>query len=106
MKALMGKKAVRVLHLEDDENDRILVKEMLRAEGLNCEFTAVKTREGLEKTLQAENFDLIISDYSMPSFDGLSGLAVAHELSPETPFIFFSGTIGEESAVNSLKKGA
>jgi len=106
MKAFVGKKSVHVLHLEDDENDRILVQEMMRAEGLDCDFTAVKTRDSLEKALKDGNFDLIISDYSMPSFDGLSGLAVARELSPETPFIFFSGTIAEESAVESLKKGA
>src|SRR5277367_1950587 len=99
MKALGEKKAVRVLHLEDDKNDRLFVQEMMRADGLVCEFTAVQTRNDFEGALHQSNFDLIISDYSMPSFDGLSGLSVAHELSPKTPFIFFSGTIGEESAV-------
>jgi len=97
---------VRVLHLEDNENDRLLVEEMMRADGLDCEFTAVQTRDALEASLHQGGFDLILSDYSMPSFDGMSGLAMAHEMSPKTPFIFFSGTIGEESAVNSLKKGA
>jgi two-component system cell cycle sensor histidine kinase/response regulator CckA len=106
MKALGEKKAVRVLHLEDNENDRLLVEEMMRADGLDCEFTAVQTRDDLESSLHQGGFDLIISDYSMPSFDGMSGLAMAHEMSPKTPFIFFSGTIGEESAVNSLKRGA
>jgi len=106
MKALGEKKAVRVLHLEDDENDKLLVQEMTRADGLECEFTTVQTRGDFETALHQNGFDLIISDYSMPSFDGLSGLSIAHELSPKTPFIFFSGTIGEESAVNSLKKGA
>jgi PAS domain S-box-containing protein len=56
--------------------------------------------------LQKHYYDLIISDYSMPSFDGLSGLEMARKLCPDTPFIFFSGTLGEESAVDSLKKGA
>ena len=106
MKALGEKKVVRVLHLEDNENDRLLVEEMMRADGLDCEFTAVQTRGDLESSLHQGGFDLIISDYSMPSFDGMSGLAMAHEMSPKTPFIFFSGTIGEESAVNSLKRGA
>lgn len=106
MKTFAEKNTVRVLHLEDDENDRILVQEMMRAGGLNCEFTAAITRESLEQALQANQFDLIISDYSMPSFDGLSGLAIAHKLSPRTPFIFFSGTIAEESAIESLKNGA
>jgi two-component system cell cycle sensor histidine kinase/response regulator CckA len=106
MKALGENKVVRVLHLEDNENDRLLVEEMVRADGLDCEFTAVQTRDDLESSLHKGGFDLIISDYSMPSFDGMSGLSIAHELSPKTPFIFFSGTIGEESAVNSLKRGA
>jgi PAS domain S-box-containing protein len=106
MKALGEKKTVRVLHLEDNETDRLLVEEMMRADGLDCEFTAVQTRNDLESSLHQGGFDLIISDYSMPSFDGMSGLAMAHEMSPKTPFIFFSGTIGEESAVNSLKRGA
>ncbi|HEY1719476.1 MAG TPA: response regulator [Verrucomicrobiae bacterium] len=106
MKAFGCKKAVRVLHLEDNENDRLLVEEMVRADGLDCEFTAVQTRVDLETALHQGGYDVIISDYSMPSFDGLSGLAIAHELSPKTPFIFFSGTIGEESAVRSLKNGA
>src|SRR5271169_2543046 len=106
MKALGDKKVVRVLHLEDDLNDRLLVQEMVRADGLDCEFTPVQTRGDLERALHQGSFDLIISDYSMPSFDGMSGLAIAHEISPKTPFIFFSGTIGEESAVNSLQKGA
>lgn len=106
MKGTEDKKAVRVLHLEDDKNDRLLVQEMVRADGLDCEFTAVQTKVDFEKALHETNFDLIISDYSMPSFDGLSGLVLAHEAAPRTPFIFFSGTIGEDSAVESLKKGA
>jgi two-component system cell cycle sensor histidine kinase/response regulator CckA len=106
MKALEGKKVVRVLHLEDNENDRFLVEEMVRADGLDCTFTAVQTRGDFETALHQGGYDLILSDYSMPAFDGLSGLAIAHELSPKTPFIFFSGTIGEDSAVKSLKNGA
>jgi two-component system cell cycle sensor histidine kinase/response regulator CckA len=106
MKVLGEKKAVRVLHLEDDPNDRLFVQEMVSADGLDCEFTPVQTRGDFETALHQSSFDLIISDYSMPAFDGLSGLAIAHELSPKTPFIFFSGTIGEDSAVNSLRKGA
>jgi two-component system cell cycle sensor histidine kinase/response regulator CckA len=106
MEALGKKKTVRVLHLEDDKNDRLFVQEMTHADGLDCEFTAVQTRNEFEKALHQGSFDLIISDYSMPSFDGMSGLSIAHELSPKTPFIFFSGTIGEDSAVKSLKRGA
>src|ERR1700685_1241615 len=99
-------KLIYVLHLEDDEHDRIFVAEMLRTGGLNCQLVAVKTPGDFESELRKQQYDLIISDYSMPSFDGLSVLAMAREISPDTPFIFFSGTIGEESAIESLKKGA
>jgi len=99
-------RTVRLLHLEDNENDILLVTEILRTEGLPCEWVTVKTRHEFSAALRTGRFDLILSDYSLPSFDGLSALALARELSPETPFIFFSGTIGEEVAVESLKKGA
>jgi two-component system, cell cycle sensor histidine kinase and response regulator CckA len=99
-------KSIRVLHLEDNEHDQIFVQEMLRVGGLDCELVAVKTSGDFETELRKNHYDLIISDYSMPSFDGLSGLEMAQKLSPDIPFIFFSGTIGEESAVESLKKGA
>jgi PAS domain S-box-containing protein len=106
MTANTHKQPVHVLHLEDDENDRLLVREMAAADGLDCEFIAVQTRADLESVLHTKRFDIIISDYSMPSFNGLSGLMIARELAPETPFLFFSGTIGEESAVESLRNGA
>ncbi len=97
---------VHILHLEDDENDRILVREMVEADGLHCDFFDAQTRSDLERALRHKRFDIIISDYSMPSFNGMSGLMTARELAPETPFLFFSGTIGEESAVESLRNGA
>ena len=97
---------VRLLHLEDDETDRLLVRELLRAEGLPCEIEAVNDRVEFETALRQNLYDLIISDFSIPSFDGLTALSMARELSPRTPFIFFSGTIGEEIAVDTLKSGA
>ncbi|HLX95298.1 MAG TPA: PAS domain S-box protein [Verrucomicrobiae bacterium] len=97
---------VRILHLEDNEHDQVLVREMLLAEGLACEIATAKTREDFDSTLRLARYDLIISDYTLPSFDGLRALSLAREVCPETPFIFFSGTIGEEAAVESLKNGA
>jgi len=97
---------VRLLHLEDDETDQVLVQQMLHAEGVPCEMVTVKTRADFEAALLGGNYDLIISDFSLPSFDGLRALSIARELSPGTPFIFFSGTIGEDVAVESLKNGA
>jgi PAS domain S-box-containing protein len=106
MATTFTKRCVRVLHLEDNENDQVLVGEMLRASGLNCKIVAVKTRDEFQTALKSEGFDLIISDFSLPSFDGLSALSIAREIAPQTPFVFFSGTIGEEVAVESLKNGA
>lgn len=97
---------MRFLHLEDNANDQILVREMLQGEGLASELVVVTTSLEFESALQRQPFDLIISDFSLPSFDGLRALAIARKLSPQTPFIFFSGTIGEEVAVESLRHGA
>lgn len=97
---------LRVLHLEDSENDQILVAEMLRADGLPCEVIAVKTENDFESSLKKKSFDVIISDFSLPSCDAIKALEIARKVSPQTPFIFFSGTIGEEVAVATLKNGA
>ena len=97
---------VRILHLEDNENDHVLVREMLHADGLACEFVTAKTRADFDSALRQNKYDLILSDYTLPSFDGLRALNRAREVCPEIPFIFFSGTIGEEAAVESLKNGA
>ncbi|HEX3855980.1 MAG TPA: response regulator [Verrucomicrobiae bacterium] len=100
------KRHLHLLHLEDNKNDQVLVSEMLRADGLLFEVVAVTTRGDFEGALRQKKYDLIISDFSIPSYDGSSALAVARQVSPQTPFIFFSGTIGEEVAVDSLKHGA
>src|SRR4051812_17589065 len=97
---------LRVLHLEDNENDQILVAEMLRAENVSCDIIAVKTEKDFESSLKRIPFDVIISDFSLPSCDAIKALEIAHKVSPDTPFIFFSGTIGEEVAVETLKNGA
>ncbi|HOB32370.1 MAG TPA: response regulator [Verrucomicrobiota bacterium] len=100
------KKRIRILYLEDNEHDQVLVREMLASEGVDCEMECVRNRNDYENALVERKFDIIISDYSLPSFDGLNALAVARRVAPKTPFIFFSGTIGEELAVESLKNGA
>ncbi len=97
---------MRFLHLEDNANDQLLVREMLHGDGLLGEMVAVSTSSEFENALHRQPFDLIISDFSLPSFDGLKALAIARKISPHTPFIFFSGTIGEEVAVESLRNGA
>jgi PAS domain S-box-containing protein len=100
------KQRVRVLHLEDNENDHVLLAETLSANELDCEFTLAKNRDEFEDALRRDEFDLIISDFTLPSYDGLRALSLAQELHPETPFVFFSGSIGEDIAVDSLQHGA
>ena len=100
------KATLRILHLEDNQTDAQLVHEMLDAEGISCTVTCVKTREAYEKALESESFDLILTDFSLPRFDGLSALALARQKRPETPMIFISGTMGEEAAVRCLQQGA
>jgi two-component system, cell cycle sensor histidine kinase and response regulator CckA len=99
-------KPVRILYLEDNERDRELLESVLVADGLVCDFVHAITRQEFEATLAQGAFDLIISDFTLPSYDGMSALAAARKTHQETPFIFVSGTIGEERAIESLKSGA
>lgn len=96
---------IRVLHLEDNPLDVELIAELLREAGLKCAIETVRTRNGFQTHLQ-ENWDIILADFGLPGFDGLSALAIARELQPTTPFIFVTGTMGEDNAVESLKLGA
>lgn len=95
-----------VLHLEDNPRDHEIIREKLEAEGIEAEFHVVKRREEFESALRQRRFDLIISDFALPTYDGLAALTAAQANRPETPFIFVSGTIGEERAVETLKHGA
>ncbi len=79
---------------------------VLRREWPKCEIRHVATAAEYRTALASSRFDLILSDYTVPGFDGLSALALARERLPETPFVFLSGTIGEERAVEALKRGA
>ena len=97
---------LRVLIVEDQPTDAELLQYDMRRAGL--EFTArrVETQDSFELALQEFEPDLILSDFSMPSFDGLSALDLAQTRAPGTPFIFVSGTIGEDRAIDALKRGA
>lgn len=97
---------LQIVFLEDRESDRQLVHEALRAAGFRCEFTHVVTREEFAAAMARGNVDLILSDYSLPGYDGTAALALAKEKQPDTPFIFVSGTMGEQKAIDSLKSGA
>ena len=99
-------RSLRVLHLEDDARDAELVREVLEAGGIACAITRVDTREEFVASLENGGFDLILADYSLPSFDGMSALRIAAQRSPNVPYVFVSGTLGEEAAIEALKTGA
>src|SRR5579862_652463 len=99
----MDSRPAHILHLEDKELDRELVKEIVQNAGIDCEITAVETRDAFVSKLRGENWDVILSDYSLPAFDGLQALEIAAKTCPETPFIFVTGTLGEDTVVESLK---
>jgi signal transduction histidine kinase len=100
------KSPLHILHLEDDPNDAELVQSTLEAGGITCATTCVQTQEEFVAALERGGLDLILSDFTLPTFDGLSALNIAHARWPEVPLIFVSGTLGEERAVDSLKSGA
>lgn len=97
---------LRILHLEDDAADAVLVRDTLEAEGLHCEIANVKTESEFRAALQQGGFDLILADYTLPSFNGLLALRATRQQFPDVPFIFLSGTLGEEIAIEALKIGA
>ncbi len=100
------KRPLRILHLEDDLDDREFVAEAIEEKGIVCEFTYVQTEVEFRAALQHFPFDLIFSDYSIPGFSGNSALAIVRKEYPEIPYIFISGTIGEMRAIESFKNGA
>jgi two-component system cell cycle sensor histidine kinase/response regulator CckA len=99
-------KQLSVLHVEDSKEDSELIGELLTNAGLPCDITRVETRPEVFEALEKESFDLILADCKLPGFSGLGALEIAHALKPETPFVFVSGTIGEETAIDSLRNGA
>src|SRR3984893_16394099 len=97
---------LRILSIEDDPNDAKLIQDLLEAEGVVCEVTRVDTQAAMVASIEQGGIDLILADYSLPSFDGISALKFAMKACPNVPFIFVSGTLGEEVAIEALKIGA
>ena len=97
---------IRILVLEDTPTDAELQLRELSRNGIAHTSKLVVTEEDFTREIESWSPDLILADYSLPSFDGLSALAIARERSPETPFIFVTGTMGEEIAIETLKNGA
>lgn len=102
----MPKPPLRLLLLEDNHRDADLVRITLASADLNLQIVHAANKNSFEAALEGSRFDLIITDYAIPGWDGLQALARVRQQDPEVPFIFFSGALGEERAVEALKNGA
>lgn len=98
--------SLHILHLEDDPADAVLVRATLEAAGIVCAITLVQDRETFVATLEHGGVDLVLADVRLPAFDGLAALDIVRARWPDIPVILVSGTVGEEFAIDSLKRGA
>ncbi len=96
----------RLLLLEDNQLDADLITAAIRRELPNVAIDHVMGREDFLARLESDRPDLVLSDYSLPQFDGFGALAIVRQIAPDLPFIFVSGVLGEEIAIESLRRGA
>ncbi|MES2692733.1 MAG: PAS domain S-box protein [Verrucomicrobiota bacterium] len=95
-----------ILHLEDSDNDALFVETLIHDEWPECSIHRIASRKEFESALEFDQFDIILCDHQMPGFDGMRALEQARIQRPDKPFVFISGTIGEERAIEALKRGA
>ena len=100
------KRRLRILHLEDDLKDAELIREMLVSEGIACDIVRVDTQAAFLDALEQSDFELIFADYSLPAFDGISALNIVKGKYPDIPFLFITGKMGEDLAIETLRRGA
>src|SRR5258706_14437377 len=100
------KKKLRILILEDNDRDALLIKDELQRGGLSFSSRRVDTRDGFVRALNGALPDVILSDHGLPAFDGFTALELAKQRAPDVPFIFVTGSLGEETVVRTLKTGA
>lgn len=103
---MQTREKLRILIIEDSENDAFLLLREIRRLGFNVESTRVETADALRASLATGEWDLILCDYSLPRLDATEALRIVKSTDLDIPFIIVSGTIGEENAVNALKSGA
>src|SRR4051794_24099064 len=97
---------MKILHLEDNRDDADLVRDLLTNEWAECEIKVVATRNDYTQELAQGGYDLILSDFSLVRFDGSEALKLAQSQAPGIPFVFLSGNIGEDRAIEAVKAGA
>ncbi len=105
MSDMDGKESVRILIVEDSDDDVVLLVSHMERTGLAVQWRCVDSPEGLHEALK-QDWDIVLSDYTMPKFSGIDALSAVREHDADIPFIFVSGTIGAERAVAALKAGA
>lgn len=101
-----GAGALRILLLEDNVPHAELIEHFLREAKVDFTLTRVDSRDAYVEQIEQWSPDMILSDYALPAFDGYAALAIAREKAPDVPFIFVTGTMGEEVAIETLKNGA
>lgn len=99
-------KPVKALFLEDSDKDFNLTKEQLNIAGCSIDLSRAETENEFTSSLRNQSFDVIISDFKLSGFDAFNALHIRNKICPETPFICFSGSIGEETAIQLVKAGA
>ena len=100
------KQPLKILYLEDEEIIINVVRSLLQSEGISPQITTVQTKEEYLSALQSNKFDFVLADYALPDFNGLEALKLLRRNDKHLPFILFSGSIGEEKALESLRLGA
>jgi signal transduction histidine kinase len=101
----MSAQPLQLLLVEDSEDDAVALLRELRRSGYNVSHTRVETREALERALNAGPWDVVIADYALPHFDGLTAFSLVRQHGLDVPFLIVSGTIGEDVAVAAMKAG-
>ncbi|MFL9879710.1 EAL domain-containing protein [Herbaspirillum rhizosphaerae] len=102
----MRRSTLKILIVEDDPDDVELSRYELVRAGIACDIYQVETEDAFLDALSRYQPDIILGDFSLPNFDGMSALQIVQQITPSTPFLFVSGTMGEERAIKALKQGA
>lgn len=97
---------INILHLEDSPFDSELIQSIIESNGINCEYYIVDSEIDYTNILESKNIDIILSDYNLPDYNGNDALKIAREQYSHIPFIFVSGTIGEDTAIIAMVNGA
>jgi hypothetical protein len=98
--------AIKILHLEDNQYDSLIIKSILKEAWSDCEYNFADNEADFIECLKSKPIDIILSDYKLPDYGGMEALGLIKAEYPEIPFLFVSGTMGEDAAINSILNGA